>query len=371
MKIQVLQENLAKAISTCSRFASSRVQLPVLANILLKITKSKFSVAATNLEMSISISIGAKIEKEGQITVPARVLNDLISNLSAGTVDLEVEKENLKIKSLSFESSLSGMNASDFPLIPEEVGVDVLKIPSKEILDALICTLFAVSSDETRPVLTGVLMIVKDSNLTMVATDGFRLSQKKISIGKVKEEKKIILPKSSLVELSRLTSDEDIQFSFKKSEKQVVFGLTDIVLGSRIIEGEFPDFERIIPKETKIKVNLDREEFLRGVKLASVFARDAANVVKLTVVKDFLVVSAEGTQGSQKTKVEAKIDENGKTDSEEFVIAFNYRFLEEFLNAIKGDEVQIEFSDPNAPALFLDPKDTNFLHIIMPVRLQA
>jgi len=133
MKIQVLQENLAKAISTCSRFASSRVQLPVLANILLKITKSKFSVAATNLEMSISISIGAKIEKEGQITVPARVLNDLISNLSAGTVDLEVEKENLKIKSLSFESSLSGMNASDFPLIPEEVGVDVLKIPSKEI----------------------------------------------------------------------------------------------------------------------------------------------------------------------------------------------------------------------------------------------
>ncbi|KKQ97975.1 MAG: polymerase III subunit beta protein [Candidatus Woesebacteria bacterium GW2011_GWB1_39_12] len=371
MKIQVLQENLSKAVSICSRFASSRIQLPVLANILLKTTKSKFTLSATNLEMSVSISIGAKIEKEGQITVPARVLNDLILNLNTGTVNLEVEKESLRITNLSFESTISGMNASDFPSLPEEVGVDVLKISSNEILDALSCTLFAVSSDETRPVLTGTLIIIKESNLTLVATDGFRLSQKKINISKVKEEKKMILPKNALAELSRLVSGEDVQFSFKKSEKQVVFGFDDIILGSRIIEGEFPDFERIIPKETKIKVVLDKEEFLRGVKLASVFARDAANVVKLVIDKDFIKISAEGGQGSQTTKIEAKVDGNGKTDNEEFIIAFNYRFLEDFLNAVKGDDIQLEFSDPNAPALFLDPKDANFLHIIMPVRLQS
>lgn len=369
MNLQVLQENLIKALSVCSRFSSSKVQLPVLANILFKTNKNKLTLSATNLETSISINIGAKVLKEGDITVPARVITEIISNLNKGQIDLESEKEVLKIKTSAFESSVSGLNSSDFPKIPNETGADSLEIVSRDFLDALASVLFAVSSDETRPQLTGVLMIFGKEYLTLVATDGFRLSQKRIKNKGSKEEKKFILPKNVLSELLRIVESDSINLSYKRTDNQIIFGFDDVVLSSRIIEGEFPDFERIIPKETKIKVQLDKDDFLRSVKLAGVFARDAANVVKLTVSKDSFEVSAESSRsGSQKNQLDAKIDMDLP---ESVTIAFNYRFLEDFLNAVKGEIVRLEFSDSNAPALFLDEKDTNFLHIIMPVRLQT
>jgi DNA polymerase III subunit beta len=369
MKVQILQENLSKALSICSRFTSSRIQLPVLANVLLKAYKNKLLLSATNLETSVAISIGAKVLKEGDVTVPARVVAEIISNLDAGQIDLEVEKEALKIKTSSFNSVVSGLNSSDFPGVPTEVGVDSFKIDSHDFLDALNSVLFAVSNDETRPVLTGVLFMMNKDSLTLVATDGFRLSQKKINNKNIKSERKFILPKSVLTELSRVVDSESINVSYKKTDNQLIFGSNDLVLSSRVIEGEFPDFERIIPKDTKIQINLDKEDLLRSVKLAGVFARDSANVVKLTVSKDTLEISAESSQsGSQKNRLDAKI-KNELSDS--FTIAFNYRFLEDFLNAVKGESVILELSDPNAPALLLDDKDSNFLHIIMPVRLQG
>ncbi len=369
MKVQVLQENFLKALNICSRFVSSRVQLPVLANILLKTNKNKLSLSATNLENSVVISIGAKVIKEGEITIPSRIITETISNLDVGTIDLEVEKEILKIKTNNFESNISGLNSSDFPSIPSEIGINNFEVESDGFLDALNSVLFSVSSDETRPVLTGVLLIIGKEHITLVATDGFRLSQKKIKNKGIKEEIKFILPKSILSELVRVSTSEKIVVSYKKNENQIIFGLDDIILSSRIIEGEFPDFERIIPKNTKFKVNLDREDFLRSVKLAGVFARDSANVVKLRILKDIVQVLAESSQsGSQKRELEAKIE---KDNSDTFTIAFNYRFLEDFLSVIKGEVVRMEFSDPNAPSLFLDEKDSDFLHIIMPVRLQV
>jgi DNA polymerase-3 subunit beta len=169
----------------------------------------------------------------------------------------------------------------------------------------------------------------------------------------------------------RLSNDEKIiKFLIDEKENQVMFGISDAVLSSRIIDGEFPDFERIIPKESKISLNVDKEEFLRAIKLASVFARDAANVVKLSVKNSSLEVSAESSQsGSQVTEVDAKVKIDESLPKDGFVIAFNYRFLEEFLNAIGGEDVRIEFSQESAPGVFLDPKDKDFLHIIMPVRL--
>ena len=369
MKVKILQESFSKALSTCSRFTSSRVQLPVLANIFLKSHKNKLLLSATNLETSVAVNIGAKVIEEGDITVPARVLTEIVANLNPGQIDLNVEKEVLKIKSQNFESVITGLNSSDFPKVPAETGVDGFSVPSSDLLSALSSVLFAVSTDETRAVLTGVLMIVNKSYLTLVATDGFRLSQKKIKNITVKSEKRFILPKSVLVELSRLSETDSVVFSYKKADNQMVFGLDDLVLSSRIIEGEFPDFERIIPKDTKIKIRLDKSDFLRSVKLAGVFARDSANVVNLIISEDKLEVSAESSQsGSQKNILDAKIESGFK---DPFKIAFNFRFIEDFLNAVKGDDIRLELSDPNAPALFLDEKDLNFLHIIMPVRLQS
>lgn len=369
MKLQVLQENLSKALAICSRFTSSKIQLPVLANILFKTQNNKLLLSATNLETSIAINVGAKVMSEGDITVPARIITEIISNLDPGQINLEVKKEILNIKTSNFESVITGLNSSDFPKIPTETRVDSFKISSNDFLNALSSILFAVSQDETRPVLTGVLIIIAKGNLAMVATDGFRLSQKKIKIQTTKDEKRFIVPKGILAELSRISESEDIVFSYKKTDNQLVIGLDDLVLSSRIIEGDFPDFERIIPKETKIRIHLDKSGFLRAVKLAGVFARDSANVVKIIVSKDLLEITAESSKsGSQKNQLEAKI-EGDLQDS--FTIAFNYRFVEDFLNAVKGEDVRLEFSDSNAPALFLDEKDPNFIHIIMPVRLQA
>jgi DNA polymerase-3 subunit beta len=372
MKIKVLQENLTKALTISSRFASTKVQLPVLANVMLSVKKNSLLVSATNLESSIALSVGAKVDKEGSITVPIRTMNDLVSNLSVGQISLQTEKEQLKISTQNTSSVVSGMNASDFPKVPQKISKISLKLAKDLFLTALSQVLFSVSIDETRPVLTGVLMILKDGDVVFVSTDGFRLSQKKIKAKFSGQEKSLIIPRNALSELARLISEEDqIGFFFNEKENQVVFSVDSAVLASRVIEGEFPDFERIIPKESKIKLSLDKEELLQAVKLASVFARDAANVVKLGINKDSLGVSSESSRGgSQKTHVDAKV-EGDKFDKKGFAIAFNYRFLEEFLNAVKGEEVQIELSDANAPGVFLDPKDSNFLHIIMPVKIQS
>ncbi len=373
MKVQVLQENLSEALSICSRFAGSRIQLPVLANILLKTDKNKLLVAATNLEISVSVSIGAKVTEEGEITIPAKTITDLVSNLGTNQINIEVDKESVRLTTSDFESTISGMNSSDFPQIPHEVGLNPLQIPSKDLTSALSNVLFAVSADETRPVLTGVLVVFTESETAFVATDGFRLSQKKLKLKGIKEERRVILPKNALSELSRLAGSEDsIYFSFKKNDNQVLLGIGAVTLATRVIEGEFPDFERIIPKETKITVYVDKDELLRAVKLSSVFARDAGNVVKLFIKESSLEMSGESQQyGKDVSKIEAKVESDILKKEKEFVIAFNYRFLEEFLNCVVGEEIQLEFSDPNAPALFLDPKDTQFIHIIMPVRLQS
>jgi DNA polymerase-3 subunit beta len=372
MIIQVLQENLSNAITITSRFASVKAQLPVLANILLSAKKNKLIISATNLEMSVSLFVGAKVKSGGDITIPARVINDLVNNLKPGQINLSAKKERLSIKTSGFSSDISGMNSSDFPKVPQSIPGKALDLSREDFYSSLSQVLFSVSVDETRPVLTGVLVIMSKTGMVLVSTDGFRLSQKKLTLKNVdSKEGKIIIPKNTLSELLRLSNDEkSIKFLIDEKENQVMFGISDAVLSSRIIDGEFPDFERIIPKESKISVNVDKEELLRAIKLASVFARDAANVVKLSVKKTSLEISAESSQsGSQVTEVDAKVKSDGPLPKEGFEIAFNYRFLEEFLNAIEGEDVRIEFSQENSPGVFLDPKDKDFLHIIMPVRL--
>jgi DNA polymerase-3 subunit beta len=368
MKVSVLQENLANALVNSSRFASSHAQLPVLGNTMLLAKKTKLLVISTNLETSIAISIGAQIEEEGELTVPAKIITELVVNLPSETLKLESDKEQLKISSTHFNSNILGMNASDFPSVPQSIGdKGSLNLPREVFLEGLSQVIFATSIDETRPILTGVLFIFEKDNLTMVATDGFRLSQKKISLKGVDKSEQIVFPKNVLAEVSRLFPDEDlITFDFKKTERQVLFGSSDIVLSSRILEGEFPDFRRIIPKSTEIKIHVDREDLLRGVKLASVFARASANIIKFKINKGDIEISAESkTSGRQKTKIDAKV-EGGELE-----IAFNYRFLEELLHSIKGEEIKIEFSNSNSPGVFTDPKDPNFLHLIMPVKVQS
>jgi len=374
MKLKILQENLNEAFHITSRFTSSHVQLPVLANVLLSAKNNKLLVSATNLEMSVSITLGAQVEGEGEITVPSRVITDLVSNLPLGTISLESEKEQLIISGEEFKSNISGMNSSDYPSLPKEIGKTSLNLENKALIEGLSQVLFAVSTDETRPFLTGTLFVFKGKEALIVATDGFRLSRKKITLDSNIKEEKIIIPKGILGELTRLLKGENVKFEYKKDDKQVIFGVDKMILASRVIEGEFPDFERIIPKTSNIKVLLDKEELLRAIKLTSVFAREAANVVKIIIRKDAIELAAESQlSGSGENKVDARVEflEGDYDDSKRLSIAFNYRFLEDFVNSVAGEEVQISLNDANSPGVFTDPKDSNYLHLIMPVRIQT
>lgn len=367
MKLQVLQENLAKAVYIATKFTSSRVQLPVLGNILLTAEKNKLMLSATNLEMSINLSIGAKVEKEGEITVPARVLNEIVSNLRKGPLNITVDKEKVKISNENFNSNLAGMNSSDFPAIPKKISKQSLKFESTELTQALNKVLYAVSTDETRPSLTGVYFLLGKTKTTLVATDGYRLSKMNVNCeGNLKSVKKLIIPKMALSEiLSLLQESNDITFSFDEENSQVIVSIAEVILSTRVIQGDFPDYEKIIPTSSKTECLIDKEELLQSVKLASVFARDSANIVKFSLGKDSLEVTAESQySGNQKTKVDTKIKGG------ELKIAFNYRFLQEFLQSVKGDEVLMKYNDANSPGVFLEPKDDKFLHLIMPVKLQ-
>jgi len=366
MKIQVLQENLSKAVSTASRFSSSRAQLPVLANILLSVEKSKLVISATNLEISVSIPVGAKVEEEGEITIPAKTLSDIVVNLNPGTLELTSEKEVLTIKQGAFKSSLVGMNASDFPSLPKNLGKgETNTIDAGVFSKALTKVLFSATFDETRPTLTGVLCCKKKADTYLVSTDGFRLSKKKIITTSAKPSFDAIVPKNVLSEIPRFfTTTENLEYSFDGKEKQVVFKIDGSLVSSRLIEGDFPDFEKIIPKEHSAVVNVDKNDFYRAVKLASVFARDSANVVKLEVQKDRVGVASESQYaGEQKNSFEAKVEGEGLT------VAFNYKFLEDFVQSVEGESIVMEFSGPQSPGVFKDPSDPDYLHLIMPVKI--
>jgi DNA polymerase-3 subunit beta len=370
MKVEILQEDLSKALSICGRFASSHTQLPVLANILLDAHNNKLVLSSTNLETSVNISLGAKVIDPGKITVPSKIIVEVIENIEKGNISLETEKETLVVKSSSFRSSITGMNASDFPNVSFDTDSNFISFTQQEFQSSFSKTIFSASTDETRPVLTGVLIITGESGVTFVSTDGFRLS--KITLNKPVKGvpfSRIIIPKSTLSEAIRIASGDKILFSYKESDKLAFFSFGNISLSSRIIDGEFPDFERIIPKEGNIKVEVDKEDFVRTVKLASIFARDSGNIIKMSVSHNSLSIFSESNQyGTQNASLDAKVD--GVNSEKKFNIAFNYQFITSFLNCVEGDTVRMEFSESNSPALFLDSKDSNFLHLIMPIKIQ-
>lgn len=376
MKLTILQENLEKAVNLASRFSSIKAQLPILSNVLISAEKTKLRVCSTNLEVSVSTEVGAKIEEDGDLCIPSKVISELVSNLPKETVTLNSEKEQLKISSTGFSSNILGINSSDFPKIPTIKNTkEGLSLPKSELIDGLSKVIFAASADETRPVLTGILFIFEKDSLYLVATDGFRLSKKKIKSKIEGKPFRLVIPKFVLSELSRVgTEENDLILKYLESEKQILFGIGDTTLSSRLLEGEYPDFEKIIPKGYKILVRVDKEDLMRVVKLASIFARESANIVKIKVLKDGVKLTAESSSsGSQEAEIEAKVERSEILSEAKgfFEIAFNYKFIEDFLHSVTGDEVVMEFSGENSAGVFKESTDSDFLHLIMPVRLQS
>jgi DNA polymerase III subunit beta len=373
MKISVLQENLNKGLSLTSHSVSSRATLPILSNILLETREGRLKLSATNLEIGISLLIGVKIEQEGSIAIPARVLADFISSLPAEKIDLETKDTSLFISSGEFKANIAGMEAAEFPKLPAFPSQTTLSVDKDAFIKAISCVVIAAAQDEGRPVLTGVLIEGDKEKLSLVSTDGYRLSIKTIPVKDFEMEGKLLIPAKTLLEVAKIAQEDigeskDVRMGLTPEKSQVVFGFPNVELSSRLIEGEFPDYQKIVPQASTTKAIFQKDEFLRAVRIASVFAREQANIVKMIIDPENgkIMVTAETPQvGGNESGVEAKIE------GEKLEIAFNCRFLMDFLGIANSQEIVFEANGPLSPGVFRLSGDNSFVHIIMPVRLQS
>ncbi len=366
MKFEILTENLNTALNAVSHSVPSRAQLPILSNVLLIAEKEGLELVATDLEMSVRIWVGAKVINEGRVCVPARTLAELVATLpKTGVVELTTEGDSLKLICHKTKAQLQTIQADEFPVVPKFEGEPILVISTKEILDSLSQILVAASKDDTRPVLTGLSWKKIDGGVRLAATDGFRLSVTQLLLP-ISVDLNCIIPARALAELARLVGKDtngSVEVKVETDKQQVVFRLGSIELVSRLLAGEFPVFDQILPKAHTSRIRMDREELLEALKRATIFARDTANTVRLKAAEGHVTISATSAQLGQ-SESEVEVDLEG----EPVEVAFNSRYLIEYLNAINEDSVVWETEGGLKPGVFKLQKNP-FIHVIMPMRV--
>lgn len=377
MRVSCMQENLARGLAIASRAVATRSTLPVLANVLIATDNSRLKLAATNLEIAISCWIGAKVEDEGEITVPARLLSDFVNSLPPEPIHMELETRThtLNLVCDRYEANIKGIDASEFPIIPTiEDGGQVALDPETlgEMIDQVT---FAAATDESRPILTGVLARFEPGRLTFAAADGFRLSVREAEMeSEIEESVSVIVPARALVELGRILkeTEEPVQVTVTEGRNQILFHLPDIDLVSQLIEGNFPDYNQIIPKTYTTRTVVDVKPFLNAVKIASFFARDAANIVRLhmepgtELAPGRLTIRATSAElGDNVSQLEASIE------GDELEIAFNAKYLLDVLNVIGAERIALEMTTPSSPGVFKPVGGPNFVHVIMPMHIRS
>jgi len=373
MRISCLQENLARGLSIVSRAVATRSTLPVLSNILLATDQSRLKLSATNLEIGINCWVGASVEEEGATTVPARVLVDFVNSLPPETLDLELitRTQTLNLKCGHYEANIKGIDAQEFPLILVPDGDETVKIKPEILRQMIDQVAFAAATDESRPVLTGVLADLKEHSLTFAAADGYRLSVSSVELeGEAPKTMSIIIPARALQELRRISSNEEkpIEMLVARNRNQVFFRMTDIDLVSQLIEGAFPDYTQIIPTTYNSRVSVSAPDLLNAMRMALIFARDASNMVRVQIVAD------EGTESGQLI-VTATSSEHGdnvselgaKVDGKPMAIAFNAKYFVDVVNVIDTEEMVLETRDASSPGVIRPAGTSGFVHVIMPM----
>lgn len=373
MNVTVLQQDLSNALTVISRFTTSKVQLPILSNVHCRAEKNTLTLSATNLEISARITLGADVTEEGETTIPAKTITDIISNLPKGQIILTAENDIVHIQAKGFSSMVSGINSKDYPPVPSSLGSNTVTLPTAKLVESISKVLFSVSQDESRPILTGVLFMFLDKTLSLVSTDGFRLTRKEITVDDITEAK-IIIPKGVLQEIVRLKEfASEIVLSYSQDENQFVCKVGNAILSSRLIDGEFPNFTKILPKDENITVTLSKNDFGKALKIAEVFAKDSANVVKLSIRTQensdtrFFVSAESSERGNQEMELSADIQ--FQKEKRDISIVFNVKFLEDFTNSVQGEEISFGITDISTPTLFKDLSSQDFIHIIMPIRV--
>jgi DNA polymerase-3 subunit beta len=375
MNVSVMQENLARGLQTVSRAVSSRATLPVLANVLLRTENAGLKLTATNLEIGISSWVPGKVESEGEITVPAKLVTDLVASLPNQRVDLVLSAKDrtLKVTCAGSRASIKGIEADEFPVVAAVTDNPTTAVPARALREALGEVVFAAASDESRPILTGVLTRLAGDVMTLAAADNYRIAVRTVALVRpVGAELTIVVPARSYAELIRVLPDSEdpIDMTVTPNRSQVMFHTEGTDLVSRLIEGQFPNYEPVVPKRDAwtARAVVDRESFLAGTRRASIFARDSANIVKVEV-------GGEGSDGTgiAITAHAADVGDNADTieaavEGQATTIAFNARYLIDVLSNLGADQAVLELSGPLAPGVVRGVDRDDYVHVIMPVR---
>ena len=376
MEFSCLQDNLSRGLANVSRAVAQRAPLPVTQNVLIETEDSKVKITATNLEIAISTWISAEIKEAGSLTIPARMLTDFINSLPSGEqveVKLIKDKAGIEIKCKTYNGRISGTDAGEFPPIPESSDSPTISVPSAALKRSLGRVAIVSATDDSRPVLMGVKVEIDKSGITLAAADGFRLAVDRVEISSTEDlDSAAIVPGKTMLELERLIDDSNqstIQISISEASNQILFNLENIQVVSQLIQGQFPDYEKLIPNSSSTQSLVDRKAFMESIKAASIFARDGSGIIKLIMDKSskkISILSNAEEIGDLENDIDADI--NG----DESKVAFNSRFLQDVVGVLGSDVIKIDSSSPSSPGVFTEKSDgnSNYRHVIMPMFVQ-
>lgn len=362
MKLKVTQENLTKALNFVARVASTRSTLPILGNVLLNIQENQLSIAATNLDIAIRSHIGAQVQSAGSVTVPAKLFQDLIAGLPSGVIELEQDDQRLKVTTNQYRSVINGISAEEFPVMPAIENGKTLTIDAALLKQGLQQVLLAASSDESRPVLTGVLFHSVEGKLYVASTDSYRLAERYLS--ETKDEVSLLIPATALHDVLRIINDYSDTVEMVYDDQQVQFTAGDVQLVARLIDGKYPDYRKLIPAKFDTSATLPRSELIGIVKVTSLFARESAGSIVLSV-----------DEASESLWVRAAASQLGENNATAKVVAIgdgsvtlNSRYLLDALQVMNSKEVKVSFNGKLDPVLLSDPSKDEYSHIIMPLK---
>ncbi len=366
MKIICTQENLNKGLNLVSHIANKNSNLPILNNVLFKANKDGLTLITTDLEIGIKVFVRSKVVEEGDFTIDAKLLNNYVSLLPKENIDLNLNEGSLEIKSANQETSIKGLDAEDFPLIPEIEKTNEVLIPAADLKKALNQVLFSASLDSSRIEINAVNFNFYKENLTLVATDSYRLAEKKIKINNQSKEANLIIPLKTLQELNRIIAEqpgEDLKLYF--NENQILFVFDGVELVSRVIDGHYPDYKQIIPSSFVTKVKCDLNKLIPAIKAVSLFCKQGINDIKLSFEEksgEIIISTASSYTGNSIARIPAEI--KGENND----IVFNYRYLLDGLNNIDSSQVYLQLNNNASPGLVQPGDNQEYIYLIMPIR---
>ncbi|MFH0968923.1 MAG: DNA polymerase III subunit beta [Patescibacteria group bacterium] len=383
MKLICTQENFKKAIYSTERVIGKQATLPILENILLETEKGMLKVSATNLEIGVFLRIGAKIEKEGKITIPAKLISSFVNNLPPGeNIQIEAEKQVLKISSGNYKANIKGLSAQDFPIIPEMEGDFLFSFLGHELKDAIPKLLTCASIDGARPELSGINVVLSEGKISLAATDSFRLLEFEANLKKENNDNysiftaktsSLIIPASTFAEVFRAINPETQEIKVSVEENQIFFQIDGTRVVSRLINGKYPEYKQIIPKEFATKSIIKKEELLRAVKIASIFTNSKSGEVnfKFNAEKGKLkILSQAEDKGENESEIEIEIK------GQEQEIVFNPRYFIDGINTISSSKIAVLANSGTSPVVLrmVEEKDNlnevveKLTYVVMPIK---